>query len=571
MKRNFSIVTVILITATTILISQPQLDKAQELMKQNKIREAIALCQTYLQSSTSDENGWLLFAKGLLQVGSLDSAENAAKKVVELEDEMMEGYTVLARVQLAKKNPVDAIATARAGLKMTPRKKPEYPPLLIELGWGLLAVDSADGAQVVASKAREIDPKNAAVYEIIGDSYVKQKVAPMAISSYEKSLEIDSSQTRVLYKLANTYKDGRQYTEAARVYGKILTLEPKNDAARLELAELFYRAKQYLKCAGTLQEYFKKEKNPSKEVRLMYLEALFNSRVYKDAFEAAKEYLKLEPNSPIANRAHAYGFMIENQYTRAIDAFKKLATIDTLDFDDLRWLGSAYSKTKKDSLAAVTYEEALKDTAQSIIVLSYLYDQVGSIWMNLRFYERAAEFFHKRFDLDSTAVGAPINYAKCMMELEQYEKAILSLKEAIARNPKYPGTYVSLGFCYSQMKNFDAGRKAFELAIKMIDTAEFKYKNDLADSYRMIALAIMIEKKSTPEESQKKWEDAVDLLRKSIKYKEEVAQTHLWLGQCYQNLNKIEDAIKEYKRTLKLEPKNKEARKYLDDLLKLKP
>jgi tetratricopeptide (TPR) repeat protein len=76
----------------------------------------------------------------------------------------------------------------------------------------------------------------------------------------------------------------------------------------------------------------------------------------------------------------------------------------------------------------------------------------------------------------------------------------------------------------------------------------------------------MLEKKTTPEASQKKWEDALGYLKKSVKFKEDVAQTHLHLGQCYQNLNKKEDAIREYKRTLKLDPKNELATKGLEML-----
>ena len=533
MKRILIVIMTILIAATSTLVSQPKLEKAKELMKQKKIGEAIAACQSYLQSSPRDENGWLLLAKACQQVGSLDSAENAAKKVIELDDEMLEGYTVLAQVQLAKNKPRDAASAAKAGLKTIRKNKPKYPPLLVVLGQSLIAIDSADGAQVAAAEAKELDPTNATAYEVLGDSYVKQKVAPMAISSYEKSLELDSLQTRVLYKLANTYKNDRQYTEAARIYSRILALDPNNEAARLELARLLFRAKQYLKCTIVLKEYFKNHQNPPKDTQSMYIEALFRSGQYKESSQMAQELLKLEPNSPLANRAIAYGYISNKQYVQAIETFRKLATLDSLEFDDLRWLGTAYKQAKKDTLAAMTWEEALKDTTQVISVRSYLYGEIGSIWMNLKSYDHAAEFFLKRIQVDPTAVGASINYAKCMIELQRYEKSISALKDAIARNPKYPGAYVNLGFCYFQMKEYEKGRKEFETAIKVIDTAESKYRYDLADSYRMIGLAIMVEKKTTEEASQKKWEDAIVVLKKSIKFKEDVAQTHLLLGQCY--------------------------------------
>ena len=567
MKRILSVALAIFIVATTTVISQP-LDKAKDLMKQKKYNEAIIACQMYLQSSTRDENGWLILAKAYQQAGILDSAEIAAKKVVLLDDEMMEGYTVLAQVQLTKKKAQDAYATAKAGLKMTKRKQSKYPPLLVVLGQSLIAIDSADAALVAAAEAKELDPQNAAAFEVMGDAYLKQKVAPMAISSYEKSLEIDSLQPGVLYKIANTQKSEHQYTKAAEVYVRILALDPKNESARLELAGLFYRAHQYGNCAKTLKEYFKNEKNPPKDIQSIFLESLYKSKQYNEAYEVAKKYLKLEPNSTLAYRAIAYGSLIDSQYVQSIEAYKKIATLDTMEFDDYRWLGKAYKNIKKDSLAAMAWEDALKDSTQTITLRSYLYGEVGSIWMKFKDWERAAVFFGKRIQIDTTpqAVGSAINYALCMIQLDQFENASSALKRAIAQYPKYPPAYINLGYCYFQQKNYDDGKKEFETAIKVIDTAETKYRFELADANRMIALAMMIEKKSTVEGSQKKWEDAIVYLKKSVKYKEDVAQTHLLLGQCYQNLNKKEDAIREYKRALQLDPKNEQAKKGLDAL-----
>jgi tetratricopeptide (TPR) repeat protein len=571
MKQILLVASALIIAASANVICQPLLDNAKDLMNQKKYDEAIATCQRYLQSSARDENGWLVLAKALKQVQKLDSAEIAAKKAIELDDELMEAYTILAQVELAKKKGLDAYTTAKAGIKMTPRKETKYPPLLLILGQSLLAIDSADAALVAAAEAKELEPQNALAYEVMGDAYSKQKVSPMAISSYEKSLEIDSLQSGVLYKIASTYKNDRQYTKAAEVYVRILALDPTNETARLELAGLFFRAKQYTNCARTLKDYFVNQKNPPKEIQSVYLEALYKSKQYKEAFEVAKGYLQVEPKSALAYRAIAYGSLIDKQYAQSIEAYKKIAVIDTMEFDDYRWLGTAYKQLKKDTLAATTWEEAIKDTTQTIALRSYLLGEVGSIWMNNKRYERAAEYFLKRVQLDTSAVGALINYAQCMIQIEDFDKASSALKKAIVQNPKYLPAYTNLGFCYFQMKDFDAGRREYETAIKVIDTAEYKYRWELSVANRAIALALMLEKKTTPEASQKKWEDAIGYLKKSIKYKEDDAQTHLFLGQCYQNLNQMvnkkDDAVREYKRTLQLDPKNETAKKGLKDLV----
>ena len=141
MKRVLLVVILFLVTVAASLFGQQQLDKAKELVKQNKFTEAITVYQNYLQSSQRDENAWLLLAKAFQQTGMLDSAENAAKKVIQLDDEMLEGYTLLAQVQLEKKNVQGAYATAKAGLKMTKRKESKSPPLLIVLGQSLIVLE----------------------------------------------------------------------------------------------------------------------------------------------------------------------------------------------------------------------------------------------------------------------------------------------------------------------------------------------------------------------------------------------------------------------------------------------
>jgi tetratricopeptide (TPR) repeat protein len=571
MKRIIAVITILIITVAANLIAQPQLDKAKDLLKQNKAAEAIAVCQSIIKTSPRDENAWLILAKACQQLNMLDSAENAAKKVVEIDDEMLEGYAVLGQVQIAKKKFQEAGLTANSGLSKIKKKLPKYPALLVVQAQSLLAAGNADEALVAAASAKEIDPNYTVAYETMGDAYSMQKVYPMAANNYEKSLEIDSLQVQVLYKLASTYVTDKKYTDAAKVYLRLLNLQPDNVSARLELAGLLYRAKQYSKCAAILKEYFEKEKKPSKEIQLIYLESLLKARLYKEAAQMGQEYLKKEPNSTLAYRAIANGYFNEKKYVQAVESFKK---IDSLEFEDYRWLGQSYKLLKKDTLAALTWEEGLKDSSQSINVRSYYLDQIAAIWMSLKSYDKAGEAYQRRIQIDTNAVGAYINYAQCMMQLERFERATIALKKAIALNLNYPPAHVNLGFCYFQMKEYDVSRKEFEAAIQVADTADWKYRVDIADSYRMIALTIMVEKKSTDQESIKKWETAISYLKKSLKFKEDIAQTHLNLGKCYQNLSTLdilntsyrEEAIKEYKRTLKLDSKNEDARTALKNL-----
>ena len=505
-----------------------------------------------------------MLAASYQRVGNLDSAELAAQKTVDLEDDISEAYLILSQVQLAKNKVPNAYATAKTGLRI--KKKQDYAPLWVQLGKTLIAMDSADAALIAFSKGRELDPADAESYAGLGDAYLKlpQPVFPMAIDQYEKALQIDSTRTEVLYKLANTYSKDRQYTEAARTYVRLISLQPNNDKARLEVARLYFRAKQYAKCAAALKEYFLKEKNPAKEEQQMYLEALYNSQQYKDAFPIAKSYLAIDPKSPIALRVIAQGYIDGSQYAQAVEVYKNLTTIDTMKYDDYRKLGICYEKLKKDSLSAAAFEQALVlDSTRAAI-----WGEAAGHWMKIQRWERAAFCYEKRIALDTsiTVIAAYFNYANCLMQLNRYDDAEVALKKAIEKNPKFPQSYVRMGFCYVAEKKFVESRIWFEKAVKVIaDTAEDRYRLELADSYKMIGLSYMLDKKDE-DHPLKRWEDGVLNLEKALKFKEDDAATHVWLGQCYQNLNKKELAIKHYKRALQLDPKNKEAKNGLDAL-----
>jgi len=47
-----------------------------------------------------------------------------------------------------------------------------------------------------------------------------------------------------------------------------------------------------------------------------------------------------------------------------------------------------------------------------------------------------------------------------------------------------------------------------------------------------------------------------------------LAASHAWLGQLYENEDRLEDAVKEYETALKLDPKNKMAQEALKRLKK---
>ena len=544
MKRIARITFLIFLLAA-VGVAQMQLDAGKSLWKEKRYTEAIESFRLATQLYPRDAQGWFWLAKSFLSAGNPDSAEFAAARSKMLDDDNLDVYVVLSSSQLAIKKNVEAYATLRAGLKL----KKNHPEFVALLAVTQLAMDSVDAAIRTATLSKELSPTNPTNYEVLGDAYARQGLTPIALSQYEKSDELDSVQMKLIEKMAVAYQKDRRYNEAVRTYLRVIALQPENQAARFELGRIYFRGKRYRDAAEVFKEFYTRDKN-NKEARTMYIESMYQSKQFKENIPVLEAALKLPDASAKWTRYLARGYYETKKFDSSIVLYKRVKAVgkDTLDADDYKRWARAHQELKQLDLAAATYEQALKLDSSQV----GLFGDVGALYMQLKNYERGAYWFERRFLADSTAISAYVNYSACMLQMERYDKAVMALEKTIAQNPQYVPAYTRLGVSYLQMKDYAKARSSFETAIKIIDTAESKYKPDLAMANRYIGLVYLLEKK---------YAEGLNFLLKSLKYDENDCQTYVWAGQAYQNLQKKDEALKSYNKALKLCPDNKDAKK----------
>jgi len=246
------------------------------------------------------------------------------------------------------------------------------------------------------------------------------------------------------------------------------------------------------------------------------------------------------------------------QYDRAIASFKEVAKADPLGFDHTRRLADAYAKSKQDSLAALTYEAALKLDATKPDV----YGEAGAVYMRLRKWERAADMFEKRYKLDPNATTAYLNYANCNIQLGRIDNARVAFRQAVAQRPQYIPARLSLARCLSQARyktdSLQTARTEFETVIKLADTSVVKYKNELFDAYTGLAYTYYVEKK---------YSQTVEALDKALKFKPDDPPAHKFKAQILFLMNRLDEAKQEYQKYLKLNPKDKDATRELEQVV----
>ncbi|MCG3118839.1 MAG: Beta-barrel assembly-enhancing protease [bacterium] len=525
--------------------AQSQITKGEQLLRQGKTEAALVELRYVVAKFPKNPAAWQWLGEAYLQAAKPDSALWAGEKLVDLNEKTAEGYSVMARAYLAKKDLNAAKSTLRAGLKFNKQNA----DLLRWLGEALVASDSTDKAIVAFVQATKAAPHHPAAYEALGNIYRREGGTVMAMMNYEKALELDSLHADLYHKLAKMYVEERRYNDAARIYQRVIKLDTTNQAAVMELAKLFFAAKQYAKAVPLLQGYVRSAPD-SLNAWIMYVDALYITRQYKEVPAVARKLLALQPNSAKTLRMLAHANFETRDYEQTIAAYQQLKRQETLAGDEFKRLGKAYLETKQDSLAANAYEEALRLGAGS----AEIYGELGALYMRARNFEKAAATFEKRFLQDSMATSAYVNYALSNMALSKWELARVALYRAVELKPDYVLGHLFLARALSQMDSLARARKECETVIKLAGASGNGYKAELAEAHGLIGFAYLLEKR---------YADAIEPLKNSIRLKGDNPQTHLWLAQAYALSSMSEEAVAEYKIVLKLDPRNKEAKKNL--------
>jgi tetratricopeptide (TPR) repeat protein len=229
--------------------------------------------------------------------------------------------------------------------------------------------------------------------------------------------------------------------------------------------------------------------------------------------------------------------------------------VDTLRKDDLAIYLRCYQETKNDSMQVVVRRQIYQnDPTQSM----QLYE-IGKLYMRLKDYNAAAAAFKEHYQKDPDFINSYLNYASCQLFQKNYEEARVALRAAVERKPEHIRAHFMLGNALTLLDSTREARKEYETVLRLGEADEEANRNELAEAHANLGVQYLIDKQ---------YEKAYEHLKIAVKLNDQIARYHLWLAQTCQNLNRRDEAVREYRATLKLDATNKEAKKGLEILEK---
>ena len=321
------------------------------------------------------------------------------------------------------------------------------------------------------------------------------EVCEYAISQYPYSASL-------LFVKANALIVLRKYDQALEVLEQAELLDSNDTTLYILKTDVYLALDQQEKAAAVLEAAIEDFSGDEKLDLLFELADVYDDyENFEKVFDCFLEILKLDPNSEEALYKVCFWTDFTGRNEESIKLHQNI--IEAYPFNELAWfnLGAAYQglKLHEKAIDAYMYAVAINEK------FDYAYRNLGDAYIRLRKYKDAIEVLEK------------------VLELARPESVI----------------YEAIGHCFDKLNNYSQARFNFKKASHLnAEDSQLYYK---------IALTYM---------NEGSWQSAIRQLLIAVRVHKMQPEYNLALGQCYLNLNNIDEAITYFGNVVRVRPKN---------------
>lgn len=361
-----------------------------------------------------------------------------------------------------------------------------------------------------------------------GVEYIRLKIYPKAVESFQLILTRNPKDIDSLYQLANVYKLQEKLELAIETSEKIFSISSK--------------------------------KQDSADEILVGLTHLLLSEIYckQSKLDIAEDHAKAAAQriSSAADTHYRLGYIYTHQanFSDAKIAFKKTLELNP-DFAEVyQWLGLIALMQNKPQDAITHYKTAIKHKRyiqSAYYNLAKAYRLVGdmeSAEFQLDLFQKMKAYYDKTYTIEGYLVEDPTNaalrmeLAKIHVEHNNIVAAIATYQAVIRLSPNYVEGYDKLGRLYMKVNSL---KRAIPLFHKVLEL-----KPDYVEAH--VRLGWLYSQQDSDEK-------AISHLQKAIELKPEHSLAYHGLAEIYSHQGHIDKAIKIYRHITKIAPTDRDA------------
>jgi len=306
----------------------------------------------------------------------------------------------------------------------------------------------------------------------------------------------------LLLMTGNTLIILKKYKEALQVLEQSELLDSSDTNLYILKTDVYLALDQQEKAAALLENAIHYFEGEEKTDLLFELADVYDDyENFEKVFDCFLEILKLDPNNEEALYKICFWTDFTGRNEESINLHQGI--IESYPFNELAWfnLGAAYQGLKLHEKAIDAYQYAAAINEK----FDFAYRNMADAYIRLRKYKEAIECMEK------------------VMELARPEGVV----------------YEAIGHCYDKLANFAQARFHYKKASHLnAEDSQLYYK---------IACTYM---------NEAAWQPAIKLLLTATRMFKMQPEYNLALGQCYMQLNNIEEAITYFGNVVRVRPKN---------------
>lgn len=432
--------------------------------------------------------------------------------------------------KMIKNNPVGATEAFNQLLK---GKNKKNPLILCEIGRAYLNEQDLANAEKFVLKAKEADNKNASVYLLSGDLYLKKADASNACSEYSQAIYFDENCSEAYLKYAEVYK-GVNPQLSIEMLEKLKLKSPNDNRVDKLMGDIYYSMGKYRQAIDSYNLYMKSataaENDYSKYATLLYLD-----KDYAKSQDVVTKGLEMYPKNHILNRLSMYNNQEMKKYDDGINASKK------------------FFENSNDS---------------DYVYLDYIY--YGRLLSNVKRYDEAITQFNKALVLENKHPDILKDISDAYEKKHDYDNAISIYEKYLNEASKKDDA--SELFLFGRL-NYFAASDSIDKAKQTIyldkaDQTFAKVAEKVPDSYLGNFWRARVNSLKDPETTdglaKPFYEAALNtLLKNGTTSKSQIIECESYLGYYYFVKNNNEQSKIYWNKILELDPQNSTAQKAL--------
>jgi tetratricopeptide (TPR) repeat protein len=550
----------LMIAVSVQIMAQSPLEKARQAFAAQELDQAATEIRVALQESPNNTEVLTLAGDIYFGLEQLEKAIDFYKRSYDRDNDIDATARKYARALSEADKHNEAIAVARKAVKNN--RTDVYNQLT--LGEVLVNADSLNAAELILTKAREMNRTIPDGFLALGSLYYRQRIFESARDNYEQAIRIDSTNEIALerlatmyFRMANSEMDNalaaELYTRSLQQWASVIRINPRNARAYYEQGKIFFYAQKFQSAAPSLAQYLRLRPDADNVPLAHWFLAQSYARFQAcDSAEPHFRYAieKIDSVKAKASLMFARCLFDTKKYGPAAEQFAVALTLNTtLEADDRERYGYSLILSGDTTKALEQLRTAIELNPTKCKTM----ERLANLYYDKKSYTESVNLYTQMLKTCTSSAPARINafIGRCYFSANQTDSAVVYAQKAV-------GLDSSLFFArtigvrsLASAGRLDEATAWYSEGLEYAKREPAKFKNDVAGMAQAVCAAV-IEKKD------------FKALQKASKMWTEFDPTselgNLYLAVSYQGLGDKDGACKYYNEVLKINPNNKAAK-----------